>query len=85
MSRVAGEAGTARRRLTAVPVAARVERLPLIALGSRLPVRARHTRHGCGVIELLAEREWSGVRLVTLTNAVLVVTGTPSLQLQVPA
>jgi hypothetical protein len=65
MSRVAGEARAARPRLTAVP--ARVERLSLIALGRRHLVRARHTRHGCSVVELLAEPGRAGLWLAALT------------------
>ena len=67
MPGVAREAGTARRRLTPVVMAGRVDRLSLIALGRRHLVRARHTQHGCSVVELLVEPGVSGLWLVALT------------------
>ncbi len=67
MSGVAGEARAARRRLTAVPVPTRLERLSLIALGRRHLLRAQQTQDGCSVAELLIERGRSGLWLVALT------------------
>jgi hypothetical protein len=68
MPRVAREAGPARRRLTSVPMAARAERLSLLALGRRHLVRARHTRHGCSVVDLVVEPGQSGLWLVALAR-----------------
>jgi hypothetical protein len=66
MSGVAREAGAARRRLTPVSVVGRVDRLSLITLGRRHLVRARHSQHGCSVVELCMEPGVSGLWLVAL-------------------
>ncbi len=64
---VAREAGAARRRLTLVTMAGRVDRLSLVALGRRHLVRARHTEHGCSVVDLQVEPGVSGLWLVALS------------------
>jgi len=66
MSGVAREAGTARRRLTPIAGVGRLDRLSLIALGRRHLVRARHTQHGCSVVELYREPGVSGLWLVAV-------------------
>jgi hypothetical protein len=66
MSGMAREAGAARRGLNQVSVAGRVDRLSLIGLGRRHLVRARHTQHGCSVVELYIEPAGSGLWLVAL-------------------